>query len=136
MKSPKKRIEPILWVESMGFLFILLLSWGVAIFDLPHYLFGDPHTFNWQRAALRTAIILPVWAWVHFTTRHLLRRIRYLEGFLIICSWCRKVGHQGEWLTMEEYFGSKFGQPTTHGICPECNQKVVADLKGTDAREP
>jgi hypothetical protein len=134
MKQAVKKAESILIIEAIGFSFILLLSWGVAYFDAPRYIFGDPPTFNWQRAILRTAVILPIWAWVHFTTRRLLNRLRYLEGFLLVCAWCRKVGHDGEWLTMEEYFGSRFGQPTSHGICPECHDKVAAEVT-TEATE-
>ncbi len=123
----KRRPESIYVIEAAGFLFIILLSWGVAYFDAPRYIFGDPPTFNWQRAILRTAVILPIWAWVHFTTRALLKRLRYLEEFLHVCAWCRKVGHQDQWLTMEEFFGSKFNTETSHGICPTCAEQVLAE---------
>ena len=108
----KRRPESIYVIEAAGFLFIILLSWGVAYFDAPRYIFGDPPTFNWQRAILRTAVILPIWAWVHFTTRALLKRLRYLEEFLHVCAWCRKVGHQDQWLTMEEAPSSTRKLPT------------------------
>lgn len=87
-------------------------------------LFGEPAEFNWLRVLGRTAVVLAVWGWVHLTTRRLLKRLHHLEEFLLVCSWCRKVGHEGEWLTMEEYFGSKFDTPTSHGICPECAKKT------------
>jgi hypothetical protein len=61
---------------------------------------------------------------VHLTTKRLLKRLHYLEEFLLVCSWCRKVGHEGEWLTMEGYFGSKFATETSHGICSERAKKA------------
>lgn len=123
----KRNPESIYLIEAAGFSIIILLSWGVAYFDAPRYIFGDPPTFNWQRAVLRTAVILPIWAWVHFTTRSLLKRLRYLEEFLHVCAWCRKVGYQDQWLTMEEFFGSKFNTETSHGICPSCVEQVLAE---------
>ena len=68
-------------------------------------------------------IILLIWTWVHLITRRLLKRLHHLEGFLRICGWCRKVCDNDEWLTMENYFNSKFATKTSHGMCPECLQK-------------
>jgi len=78
-------------------------------------------------------IILLVWAWVHAATRRLLKRLYYLEDFLRICSWCRKVCHDGKWMALEQYFSSKFATPTTHGMCPECMHKSLREL---DAQLP
>ena len=64
-----------------------------------------------------------------FRARRLLRRLHHLEEFVLVCSWCRKVGHGGEWLTMEEYFGSKFDTHTTHGVCPACARQAKAQLQ-------
>jgi hypothetical protein len=110
--------------EHTGFSVILLLSWAAEILRLPHLLFNDPVGFNWSRVLLRSAVIIMVWAWVYFTTRSLIRRLHHLEEFLLVCSWCRKVGQEGEWLTMEQYFGARFDTQTSHGICPECARKA------------
>lgn len=114
--------------ENLGFALILLLSWVSELIHLPHLLFGDPDEFNWPRVLLRSSVILAVWAWVYFTTRGLIRRLHHLEEFLLVCSWCRKVGHEGKWLTMEQYFGSNFDTHTSHGICPECSRKTQDHL--------
>jgi hypothetical protein len=67
-----------------------------------------------------------VWWPVHVTTKRLLQRLHELEEFLLICSWCRRVGHKGEWLLLEDYFDSKFATETSHGICPACAEKQLA----------
>jgi hypothetical protein len=128
MIPTKKSRESILRQEAIGFSAIIAISWAVEIFHLPHLLYGEPAVFNWTRALLRTAVILVIWLWVHLTTKRLLKRLHHLEEFLLVCSWCRKVGHRGEWLTMEKYFGSKFDTPTSHGICPECAKKTLDRL--------
>ena len=125
MNAKVRQAESILRKEAIGFSTIIVLSWATEFFHVPTLLFGEPHDFNWHRALLRTVVVLGIWLWVHRATKRLLARLHYLEEFLLICSWCRKVGHDGQWLTMEEYFGSKFSTETSHGMCPECAQRAT-----------
>jgi hypothetical protein len=129
MKQTQDRSSSILWIEAFGFSFIIALSWLTEMVRLPHLLFDEPFNPNWHRAALRTVVILLIWTWVHLATKQLLKRLHYLEEFLRICGWCRKVGYRGEWLSLENFFNSKFATRTSHGMCPECLQKGVEELK-------
>jgi hypothetical protein len=70
-------------------------------------------------------VVVGVWVWVHVETKSLLRRLHQLEDYLLICSWCRKIGDHGKWFSMEKYFGNKFDTQTTHGMCPECEAKML-----------
>lgn len=128
MKESRKKGKSILWIEASGFLFLVVLSWLTEALRIPHYLFGEPFAPDWRRALLRTVILLAIWAWVHLLTRRLLKRLHYLEEFLRVCSWCRKVCYHDEWLEMEKYFSSKFATKTSHGMCPECLQKKKDEL--------
>ncbi|HVS52652.1 MAG TPA: hypothetical protein VHD62_09875 [Opitutaceae bacterium] len=119
-----KRRESILWIEAFGFLLIIALGWAAEFLHMPHVIFSGPNDFNWARPVLKTVIVLFVWGAVHAATRQLLKRLHHLEEYLLVCAWCRKIGHEGEWMTMEHYFGSAFATQTTHGICPECSRKV------------
>ena len=125
MNAPHKPRESILVKEAIGFSLLIALSWLTETFELPHLLFGDAPSFNWQRGLLRTAVIVAIWLWVHVATKRVLQRLHHLEEYLLICSWCRKVGDKGHWLTLEEYFDSKFATETSHGICPECARKAL-----------
>lgn len=120
MTPTKRNTDSILTKEAIGFSTIIVLAWAAEIAEVPHLFFGEHAVFNWFRVLLRTAVVLAIWFWVHTSTRRLLKRLHYLEEFLLVCGWCRKVGHEGNWLTMEEFFGSKFATETSHGICPEC----------------
>ena len=124
MPTTRTSSDSILIKEAIGFALIIMLSWATELLHLPHFLFNEPNSFNWQRAVLRTVVILAVWLWVHLATKRVLKRLHHLEEYLLICSWCRKVGHDGEWLTTEQYFGSKFATETSHGICPECARRL------------
>ncbi|MGA2684563.1 MAG: hypothetical protein ABSF51_05885 [Verrucomicrobiota bacterium] len=132
MKQISDKENSILWIEAFGFSLLIVLCWLTELVRIPHLLFGESFTPDWHRAALRTVVISLVWTSVHVATRRLLQRLHYLEEFLRICGWCRKVCHDGEWLTMEAYFNSKFATRTSHGMCPECLKKGVDQLKSKE----
>jgi hypothetical protein len=120
MSTHRKSQRSILRRQAIGFLLMIVCIWLVEILHIPHLLYGVPAEIDPMRVFVRTMVVVAIWGWVHFTTRRLLRRLHELEEFLRVCSWCRKVDRRGEWLTMEQYFGSQLATATTHGICPEC----------------
>jgi len=136
MPPKPKNPDSILRMEAMGFATIIVLTWVTEFVHLPHLLFDEPVAFNWHRAVLRTAVVLGIWWWVHKETKRLLKRLHHLEEFLLICSWCRKVGHEGQWLTMEQYFGSKFDTETSHGMCDECAKKARNHIPEISGKTP
>jgi hypothetical protein len=128
MTKTKKRWNSILWIEGFGFCLIILLSWLTEIIRIPHLLFGESFVPNWNRAVLRTVVISLIWLWVNLATRRLLKRLHYLEEFMRICGWCRKVCYEGEWVAMEKYISSNFSTQTTHGMCPDCLKKGKEEI--------
>lgn len=128
VKPAKVKSSGILWVEATAFSLIIVLSWLTEAIRLPHLLYGENFQPNWHRAILRTIVIICIWFWVHDATRRLLKRLHYLEGFLRVCSWCRKVNNDGQWLEMEKFLSSKFSTKTSHGMCPNCLQKKVVEI--------
>ena len=51
--------------------------------------------------------------------------IRKLKGLLPICAWCKKVRNdQGYWQQVEKYVEENSEASFTHGICPECMEKI------------
>jgi hypothetical protein len=109
--------------EALGFALIIVGVWVAEFLRLPHLLFGEPAVVSWTRALLRSSFILLIWGGVYLTTRQLVNRLHELEEFLRLCSWCRRIEHDGKWLTIEEFFGSHLTTETSHGICPECAEK-------------
>ena len=118
----------ILWVEATAFSLIIALSWLTEAIRIPHLLYGESFTPNWNRAILRTVVIVLIWIWVHLATRQLLKRLHYLEEFLRVCGWCRKVSYGNEWIEMESYLKSKFATKTSHGMCPDCLRRKKDEI--------
>jgi hypothetical protein len=115
----------VLWYETVGFGLIILLTWLDGLADLSSLVFGGAPHINQRRGnALLTVLILLVWGVVFILTKRLIAHVHYLKGFLRVCAWCRKIGYDGKWIRLEEYFEQGFHVETTHGMCPECLQKM------------
>jgi len=62
-------------------------------------------------------------------------KIRTLEGFLPICSHCKKIRIEGadahdqeSWVAVETYIRDRTDAEFTHGLCPECKKKLYPKL--------
>lgn len=119
----------IVGIEILGFSLIVLLTWLDELVALPALLFGGPHPADYTEAMMETTITVCVAIPVVVVTQKLLARLHYLEGFMQVCAWCRKVEHDGKWLVMEEYFRNRFNTRTSHGMCPECYARVSRESK-------
>ena len=57
-----------------------------------------------------------------------LAKVNTLSGLLPICAWCKKLrDDKGYWKSVEEYISAHTGAEFTHGICPECYNRFMAD---------
>lgn len=93
-------------VQIVGFGLILVFN----ILDAP----------NMKHVWKEAAIVVPVAALTIYLSTRAAMRLKYLEGFLRICAWCNKVGHEGAWVSLTEFMHSNTHIKTTHGICPDC----------------
>lgn len=54
-----------------------------------------------------------------------LKQIKTLEGLLPICSDCKKIrDEKGRWRVMERYIQTHSKAKFSHGICPECADRI------------
>lgn len=54
------------------------------------------------------------------------REVRQLEGLLPICSYCKKIRDEKEqWSQVEEYVSRKTEAQFSHGVCPDCYDRVL-----------
>lgn len=59
-----------------------------------------------------------------------LAEVKTLSGLLPICGWCKKIrDDSGYWNSVEGYLKKSTGVDITHGICPECQAKMMAELE-------
>jgi hypothetical protein len=59
-------------------------------------------------------------------TRQLTSQIETLQSLLPICAWCKRVRNDsGYWYQIEKYITAHSNTQITHGICPECQEKMM-----------
>lgn len=58
-------------------------------------------------------------------------QVRQLQEILPICGYCRKIrDDQNYWSQVEDYLGKQAGVNFSHGVCPDCyNRVLVPQLK-------
>ena len=61
----------------------------------------------------------------HIELRRARKEIRTLHGLLPICAQCKKIrDKEGNWEVLEEYISERSEAAFSHGLCPECLQKI------------
>ncbi|MBU1386646.1 MAG: hypothetical protein KKE62_10505 [Proteobacteria bacterium] len=112
--------------EISGFGIIILFLWLDAIFDIPAHLFGGMQTpVNIPESIFETIFILIVGVLCIWVTHGLLTKIKVLEGRLPICASCKKIrDHKGVWQHLEKYIESRSNATFSHGVCPDCMEKL------------
>jgi DNA-binding response OmpR family regulator len=59
-----------------------------------------------------------------------LTSVKTLQGLLPICCYCKKIRDDGNyWHRVESYIAGHANVRFSHGICPDCSDKLKADLK-------
>ncbi|MBL0312793.1 MAG: DUF4118 domain-containing protein [Holophagaceae bacterium] len=66
-----------------------------------------------------------------------LEEVGELKGLLPVCAWCHKVrDDQGYWGQLETYVEARSQASFTHGICPDCQARVMAERSGLSGEQP
>ncbi|MDO9110649.1 MAG: hypothetical protein Q7U40_08340, partial [Desulfatirhabdiaceae bacterium] len=62
-----------------------------------------------------------------------LSRVKQLSGLLPICASCKKIREDsGYWTQIETYVKDHSEAEFSHGICPECAEKLYPEFSGKD----
>ncbi len=59
-----------------------------------------------------------------------LSQVKQLQGMLPICSYCKKIrDDQNYWQKVENYISDHTDVKFSHGICPDCYDRVILDFE-------
>jgi DNA-binding response OmpR family regulator len=56
-----------------------------------------------------------------------LARVKQIEGFLSLCSYCKRIRSEYDWEQIETYLSEHSNATFSHGICPACFEKAITD---------
>ncbi|MBA3650609.1 MAG: hypothetical protein H0W66_03765, partial [Chthoniobacterales bacterium] len=121
MNKQRRYEKLILLMELLGFGGVLLLIWLDEYVDIPfRYLGALPTPPRPQEYWFETVAVLLLAVAIVSATLWIFRRLRFLEDFIRVCAWCRKVEVADQWVTFEDYMKLQHDVKATHGICPAC----------------
>ena len=121
--------KKIIVAEMIGFILVITILWLDELLDLPHRFFGAPATpINFMESIFETVIVLVLAALSTFSTHILLKRIRYLEGILPVCSFCKKIRADNRWVPIDSYIRDHSEADFSHSVCPECAAEHYGDV--------
>ncbi len=124
------------WLKIIGLAMLLsLLFWTLNSFV--GYILGEGSFFKtffmpdmhhfWIRLPV-VVLSVPI---VYVVSRllELRREVKILEGLIPICAWCKKKirDDNGEWQDVDHYISMRGKVEFTHGLCPECYNKLIAE---------
>lgn len=130
-----KPLEYVALWQFICFLILICFVWAAEVLDLKHMVYDTPaEPIDWLKASLLTAAIITVCI---ITVGHTYtQEKRILRGFIIVCSYCRKVQvEKTGWQQMEMYVSDRTLAEFTHGVCPTCYEKVMRDLESSGGKK-
>jgi len=118
---------------------VIVLIWLNEVFDLQSEMFVAPSSpGEWGRsgfltigvALLGAVAVFPVYRLGHGTAHRA----------VTICSYCSKVQvNERAWEKIETFFSKRLYARLSHGVCPDCGERVMRDYrsgkKNAGARE-
>jgi hypothetical protein len=110
----------ILFYQVGGFALAVAVLWADELLDLPNVLFRAGGAPRWEEALFESVFVVFAGALTFRWTRAALVRIRYLEGFHRICSFCKRVCDDQRWIAIDEFVTERTAAVFSHGLCPEC----------------
>ena len=126
------RPTKVLLYQSVGFLAIIALCMLDELIGLSSLLLGNQtYISDFRQSILKVLLIFGVWFVVAGSTRRVLAHMKYLEEFMKVCAWCRRIEHKGRWMPLEEFFEQGFDTPTSHGICRDCLDKTKSAIEAS-----
>ncbi len=61
--------------------------------------------------------------------QHALAQVHTLQGLIPICAYCKRVRNEREyWERVESYISARSDARFSHGVCPECAQRLNPDF--------
>jgi hypothetical protein len=109
----------VLFLEQTGFLVAIVICWLTEFLDPP---------FSFTQVIIETAGIAMLGYLIISTTSNLIKRIKQLEGFAVICAECKQVRIKDQWRPIEELVVPKTDVQFSHSICPVCSKKLYAEF--------
>ncbi len=124
--------------------FVLVVAAASTVLCILGFFYSPPGGIVWMAVTNRVLSLVAIWGTTFLALllkraaqdkerlilqlQEALAQVKTLRGLLPICSSCKKIrDDRGYWNQLETYIGAHSDAQFTHGICPECAQKLYPD---------
>ena len=120
----------VIFYEKIAFASIILLIWLDEVIDIPALLLrAEPTPLNWRESFFESVCIVILGAVIIRFTNNIFQRMKYLEGILPVCASCKRIRDEKDnWHQIESYVRERSDAEFSHGICPECAEKLYPEF--------
>jgi len=129
MKKLNRLSKKVLVYETIMIISVISFFWIDEIFDLPHYLFRAAVTpVNIAESLFETVIVLFFGLFVMIITNRFLNHIKYMEGFIYMCSYCKKIKVDNKWIPLDDFLRTYSDAKWSHGLCDDCLKEKLSEI--------
>lgn len=137
-----------LWLPRKATIFMATLC---SVLTIGVYLYKPSVPELWKALCNRSLAVFAIWVTASLGLQRkkaeearetalrerekVLEDLRILRGLLPICASCKKIrNEQSDWIQMEVYIRDHSEAEFSHGICPDCVQKLYPGYGGKTER--
>lgn len=109
-----------------------------SCFVIVGFYFSPQGGAQWQVISNRALAVFAIWVTAILSLQRrrfldekldALSELKILRGLLSICASCKKIREDsGQWTPIESYVHEHSEASFSHGICPECEQRLYPDI--------
>jgi hypothetical protein len=106
-------------LNCLGFLLAILTCWVTEYFDPP---------FSYMQVTIESMVLILLGCITLYLYFRLIQRIKYLEGFLVICTNCKNAMIDEGWVSIDHIITDNFEVPLSYSLCPHCSEKLYGQF--------
>jgi cytochrome c553 len=140
-----------LWAHKKRFTVLVTVVCSMLI--IVGFYFSPPGGIPWQVIFNRVIALFAIWVTALLTLQRkimeekrvealwqrekALEDVKILRGMLPICASCHKIrDDKGYWTRIERYIKDHSEADFTHGLCPECAEKLYPEIRRNMGSDP
>jgi carbon starvation protein CstA len=120
--------KSIVGVMIVGFAILIVLVWLDDLFDLPSVFGTSTESILLAQTIIVSVLAASLCAWLLIHVSQILSRLQYLESFLTVCSFCKRIHMDDQWIAIEKFISQRTDTKFSHGLCPECKEEHYGDF--------
>ena len=127
--SKEQLLRQLLLAQLAVFLMLIALLWFDSNIDFERIAPRPTSLFAGHMQDLLESLMALIMLLLNMRlVTNLLGRIRYLEGLLPVCSFCKKIKVGDDWVPVDVYLQQHSEAVISHGLCDDCYRQHYGEV--------